>query len=316
MSTAPISQKFEPINPSRVRYIKLGKGGDWEEKCLAQGIIRFGFGTEKPERFELCSSGSWDKLKESLIKDGEKKAKQITNETQRFFEDDGKTLWITFHGGCLWWCFLDSTRSPEPHADGHGVSRKVASAWRSTDINGEPLTNDCLSGALTKLAAYRGTSCNVDKAKYVVGRINGERMQEVQEAEEALKKMKDCALKLIKMLGPRDFEILVDLVFSKSGWERQGPIGGTQKTIDINLMLPSTGETAFVQVKSKTTLAELAEYVREREKFRESKMFYVFHSGEAVMATGDKRVILINGEKIAEMVINAGLINWLIRKVS
>jgi hypothetical protein len=43
-------------------------------------------------------------------------------------------------------------------------------------------------------------------------------------------------------------------------------------------------------------------------------MFYVFHSGEAV--TEDERVRVIGPHELAEMVLEAGLIGWLIRKVS
>lgn len=43
-------------------------------------------------------------------------------------------------------------------------------------------------------------------------------------------------------------------------------------------------------------------------------MFYVYHSGEA--DTDDERVTVIGPHKLAEMVVDAGLINWLIRKVS
>jgi nucleoside-diphosphate-sugar epimerase len=40
-------------------------------------------------------------------------------------------------------------------------------------------------------------------------------------------------------------------------------------------------------------------------------MFYVFHSGNA--ATDDDRVTIIGPEKLAELVMDAGLITWLIR---
>jgi hypothetical protein len=43
-------------------------------------------------------------------------------------------------------------------------------------------------------------------------------------------------------------------------------------------------------------------------------MFYVYHSGEA--KTDDDRVIVVGPEKLAELVMDAGLTNWLIRKVS
>jgi Type I restriction enzyme HindI endonuclease subunit-like, C-terminal len=43
-------------------------------------------------------------------------------------------------------------------------------------------------------------------------------------------------------------------------------------------------------------------------------MFFVFHSGKA--KTDDKRVTLIGPEHLAELVMDAGLVGWLIRKVS
>ena len=88
-----------------------------------------------------------------------------------------------------------------------------------------------------------------------------------------------------------------------------------QKTLDLDLTLPSTGDRAFVQVKAKTTSAELAEYVGKIDEFGpDYRMFYVYHSGDA--RTEDDRVIVIGPEKLSEMVLDAGLANWLIRKVS
>ncbi|HAS82606.1 MAG TPA: hypothetical protein DCS43_08045 [Verrucomicrobia bacterium] len=84
---------------------------------------------------------------------------------------------------------------------------------------------------------------------------------------------------------------------------------------DRERYLPSTGERAFVQVKSKTTSAELVEYVEslnELDSF--NRMFFVYHSGEA--ETDDERVIVIGPEKLSEMAVDAGLVTWLIRKVS
>jgi len=61
------------INPSRVRYIKLGEGGRWEKECLDQGVIRIGFGSAHPERFQLCQSRDWDGLMESFSSGGKDK---------------------------------------------------------------------------------------------------------------------------------------------------------------------------------------------------------------------------------------------------
>jgi hypothetical protein len=126
--------------------------------------------------------------------------------------------------------------------------------------------------------------------------------------------MKAAVLDLMKLLEPWDLQTLVDLVFSTSGWRRQGPSGKTHKTLDMDLILPSTGERVFVQVKSKTNSAELAEYVAKLHELDfYQRMFFIYHSGEA--ETDDERVIVIGPEKLAEMAVEAGLVTWLIRKV-
>ena len=158
----------DAIKPARVRYIKLGGGGSWEQECLGNSIIRIGFGTARPDRFLLCESRNWKELAESFVSEGKDKgtATRFTKELRLFFEDDGTTLWITFMNESLYWGVVEGV--PEAHADGDGVSRRIRGGWRGTDIKGNPLSKDRLSGALTKLAAYRGTSCDIDVAEYVV----------------------------------------------------------------------------------------------------------------------------------------------------
>lgn len=307
-----------PIPPTvRVRYIKLGVGGKWEKECLTNGVIRFGFGSATAKRFPLCCAHNWNQLRKDILSDPrmtEGVATRFTNETQKFFEDNGTTLWITFGEEQLWWGFLTTDPSVR-HTDGNGVQRTVNGGWKNADLNGEKLTKDNLSGALVKLAAYRGTSCDVDVADYVIRRINGLTIPQVERAIAALTTMKSSVLEIMRLLGDRDFEILVDLVFTSSGWRRVGVVGKTQKTLDLDLELPSTGERAFVQVKSKTTTSELADYVNRFEgNALHERMFYVFHSGEA--QTANKRVKVIGPEKLAELVVEAGLAGWLIRKVS
>jgi hypothetical protein len=298
-----------------VLYIKLGKEGGWESECLRDNIIRFGFESGSNARFPLCINKQWDALAK-LIQTTKAKstATRSRNETQRFFEDDGSTIWITFVGQSLYWGQL-AAGVPQSHPDGVTVYRPILGGWRSNDLKNEPLTKDRLSGALTKMAAYRGTSCNVDEREYVIRRINGEKTPQIERALQALEQMRISVLELIKLLGPRDFETLVDLVFSTSGWRRLGTVGGPQKTLDLDLILPSTGERAFVQVKSETTSAQLKGYVvtfNEPGPF--DRMFYVFHSGSA--KTEDPRVTVVDPEKLARLVLDAGLVNWLIRKVA
>jgi len=69
------------------------------------------------------------------------------------------------------------------------VFRRVVGGWQWKDIKGEPLSKDRLSGVINKLAAYRGTTCDIDLEQYVIRRINGEKTAEVERANEALREM-------------------------------------------------------------------------------------------------------------------------------
>lgn len=305
-----------PVEPQLVRYIKLGEGGSWEAECIDRGIIRFGFSTARGDRYAMCREGRWADLTASFIAEnrGPGTATRFTNETKLFFEDKGRTLWLTFHGSSLYWGFL-TPEPPKRHPDGDGVFRRVDGGWSDHDLLGDPLTTDRMSGALTKLAAYRGTSCGVDVATYAVRRINGQKIPEVESAISAVAAMQVSALELMRQLGPRDFETLVDLVFSRSGWQRQGIVGKTQKALDLDLLLPTTAERALVQVKSKTSQLDLGEYLTRLDELAiYDRMFFVYHTGS--IECDDDRVTLLGPARLAAMVVEAGLVDWLIRKAS
>jgi hypothetical protein len=189
--------------------------------------------------------------------------------------------------------------------------------WSGDSADGNRLTTARLTGGLAALAHFRGTSCSVEsrKAEHVIRRINGTTTPEIDQARAALTAMTKAASELIRRLQPEDFEPLVDLIFSRSGWRRESTLGGSQELIDIELMLPTTSERAFVQVKSETTPAEFNDYLAGLARHDQfARMFYVFHSG-SIGATFDPRVTVWGSEKIAEMVVEAGLTDWLINKV-
>jgi Restriction endonuclease len=69
--------------------------------------------------------------------------------------------------------------------------------------------------------------------------------------------MGEIGLRMIRQLDWRDFETLVDLIFSRGGWQRSSVLGKNQADVDLILSQPTIGETAWVQIKSGTSQAEL-----------------------------------------------------------
>jgi hypothetical protein len=73
--------------------------------------------------------------------------------------------------------------------------------------------------------------------------------------------MREIGLRMIRQLDWRDFETLVDLIFARGGWQRSSVLGKDQADVDLILTQPTIGETAWVQIKSGTSQAELDDYL-------------------------------------------------------
>jgi hypothetical protein len=85
--------------------------------------------------------------------------------------------------------------------------------------------------------------------------------------------------------------------------------------VDIELTLPSTSERAFVQVKSATSQRELDEYLTSFETRNEDRMFYVYHTAKGSLETGEPGVTVVGPQRLAEMTLQAGLVDWLLAKL-
>ena len=208
-----------------------------------------------------------------------------------------------------------SSRSKVAHgsilSDNFGGCR-VKSQWQSTD-----LFNERLSGRLLKVQGFRGTVCAVDSEDYLLRKLGDEVTPQVQAAMNAEAQMLTAISGLMELMTWQDFELLVDLVFSSSGWKRTGATGGHQNTVDIELILPSTQERAFVQIKSRAAPAQLREYVeRMAQMDGVHRMFFVWHTGDVGAAPEHGRVTLVGPDQLAQMVLDAGLATWLRKKVS
>ncbi len=301
------------------RYIKLGSRGAWESLCFKEATLRLGY-HEVPHDMALC--GDKEAIRTIFSHPGSGTASDHARQVLAFYDPNPELLWITFADGYLWWCFaepvveyLGNDENLHPHGS---RLRRVKGKWSNQSICGKPLRILDLNGELTKIAGYQGTICNVKPAllDYLLRKINDEPIPAVAAAQESQATLENAICDLLKLLHWKDFELLVDLIFSQSGWQRVSVVGDGLKTTDIELVLPSTGERAMVQVKSKTNQQQLDEYVEQFTRWGLSRLFYVYHSfSSSELQTSDVRVTLIGPEKLSAMVLRAGLVEWLIKKV-
>lgn len=301
------------VTASHLYYIKLGRGGDWEAESLRDGVLRFGY-REAPH--ELCARGDWQGVWEAMkaIRSDAGAATRDVNQIRAYYEADEHSIFITFVGGLLYWC---RPTGPVELLEDRSHRRQTAEGWRNTSVNGTLLSADRLSGRLLKVQMFRGTICDVRAGDYLLRKLSDQLSPEVAAAEEAERALMTAIVELMCLLTWQDFELLVDLVFSTSGWRRLSQVGRTQKTVDLELILPSTAERAFVQVKSQATSAALNDYVaRLAEADAYDRMFFVWHTGDIAEESSPAGVILLGPQRLSRMVLDAGLSSWLREKVS
>lgn len=303
------------ISSQKAYFIKLGRNGSWEKRCIEEGILRLGFNNPYHQdcllkKYENC--GKW------FSENGKTKGvvTSIVNQIKTFYEADNKILWITFYNRKLWYC---TTSSGVEEIDDGSRIRKTTSGWSSTDIKGTELSVDRLSGKLTKVQMFQGTICEVKEYKYLHEKINCILSIEIQNTKKCLDDLKKALIELVRLLTWKDFELLVDLIFSDAGWKRLGVIGKTEKDIDLDLLMPVTEIRAFVQIKASSNQNEFDDYYNsfeENDLFQE--MYYVIHteSTPIYVSPEKKNVHLIKIDKIVDLIISAGLVNWVLEKVA
>lgn len=295
-----------------VYFIKLGPSGEWEQECLTEGKLRFGY-HETPHK--ACLDGEWDYVYSVWYKKrGDRgTATRDLRQIQKFYTAPEDAIFITFSAGLLYWC--NPVFGVEELSDG-SRQRLTVDGWHCTSRGGKLLTADKLSGHLLRVQGYRGTICDVSAADYLLRKISDISLPEAVAADEAEAAF-ICAIQgLLRRLTWQDFELLVELVFSASGWRRLSPVGRTQRMVDIELVLPSTGDRAFVQIKSEASLPSVYEYVAKMgESQGFERMFFVWHTGAIDESSQISNVTLIGPSKLSHMVLDAGLARWLREKV-
>lgn len=311
----------DAIRADRALFIKLGEGGRWEAECIREGTLRFGY-QEIPH--SVCQhsleTGDWSAVEAATRSFSKNKgtATSHVRQIREFYEANERVLWITFHADRLWWCF--SSMAVSRVGDGEEKSRRVIGAWCDEDINGEPLLKGKISGRLLAIQGFMGTICSVSELNYLLCKINGTVMAHVATAQSAFEKLQAALVPIIKDLHHKDLEILVDLIFRQSGWQRVGVSGGTEKDIDLDLVSPVTGERIAAQVKSKADADVWRSYRAKYTDMRGySRFYFITHTPTAMLEkeaaeADDPGFKLWNAETIAWHAARSGLTGWLLDK--
>jgi AraC-like DNA-binding protein len=221
---------------------------------LKEGIIPFGYSAVD---HHACLAGEWDQVRDQLVAMGRTAngVSQGLRELKDFYGLPDDTLWVTTANGHLWWAFAEGPVLGIANAGSDGPSRyrRTRAGWCKASLTGEPLALRSLSSALTRTASYQMTICAIQHEDYLLRRIRGEADPLYGQATVLKVKMHEIGLRMIQQLDWRDFETLVDLIFARGGWQRSSVLGKDQADVDLILTQPTIGETAWVQIKSKTT---------------------------------------------------------------
>lgn len=305
------------IRAKQAFYIKLGLQGEYESECLADpGFAKVGW-TELPSKLLQGDPGQIDWEGIRILQNNQYKSKGTatnqTNQLKNFITSSPDTLWITFYLNHLYWCFLDSTIEI---CEDKTKIRHTLDGWHHTNIKGEPLQFNRLSGSLLTLKGFRGTICTVHELDYLLRKINGESSPEEARAEKAYRELEQSLQEIIHRLHWKEFELLTDLIFRQAGWQRVGELGKTQKSIDLDLFSPITNESILVQVKSEAGISEFEKFEEYALNRGTNLYYFVVHkpSQSLINASSSSQITIWSVEQIAHLVVNYGLVDWLIAK--
>lgn len=306
--------------PASVRYVKNGAGGRWWAAAKSRSQIHAGWG-HVPD--DMIRRGDLAKV-EATIRTywGNKQgATQDVNAIRALLQSPSEHVWVTFEDGFMWWATARDgvTMSPNRETSDQGhFWLDLDRPWDNRSLSGRYLATSELPGIVTTTAGFKGTVCEPKGWREILRLILDEEDADAADAMAARLSYQAAVGKLVARLRPRDFEVLVDLILSRSGWTRLAKVGGTTEGIDVEVENLAVNEIAFVQVKGAAGQGVLDEYV---EKFRSrrqryDRMIFAVHSPNgALSAPTTDPVQVWDGPKMAELVVRLGLGDWVAKRV-
>ena len=111
------------------------------------------------------------------------------------------------------------------------------------------------------------------------------------------------------------------MIFRQAGWQRVGVLGGTEKTIDLDLIAPITFERYAVQIKSRASRLEFEDYqIRFTDMQGYNRLYFIVHTPSSDLTEAEAKfsdeIKLLLPDKIAHLVVMYGLADWVNTKAS
>jgi len=296
-----------------VVYIKLGSGGNWAKECIENNYIKIGF-TEISSDIILTKDVKSIKAEYERVCKSNYEAGNFSSQLFLFPDTDENTIWITFHNQLMYWCRAELNF--EVKADNTKI-KKCIIPWQASSKGGTELRLDNLSGKLLKTQGFRGTLCVPAAEDYVIRKINDKEDEELV----ALKHSKDEVLTslniIVKNLYWDDFELLIDLLFLRAGFQRVSEAGALLKEIDLSLFHPVLNLNVFVQIKCECDYKTYLEWKNKVEAQLYDLFYFVCNipKGDLInFKEENKKFHLLKDIELAEMILLNGLIDWVMRK--
>lgn len=310
---------MEAVEFKTAYYIKLGRGGKWAESSIQESKARIGWLDWTLEEINQASNqevrGALKKKHRGEYK-SEGAATMDINALEDFVSSAPDDIWVTFHAGRLWWCRLGEG---PVHEDEISKYRLLSGRWHDRDINGHILLANQIPGCIAKVQGFRAVICHIAEVDDLRRLINDEPSESFQAISRVKSELIAEVGKGLTRLHWKDFEILVDLLFRGAGWRRISLLGESMKYVDMELVEPMTGDMYQVQVKASATPRDLDECARSFAHGVFRKIYFVVHTPRdglaACKAETNTGIELVLPGRLARMVVESGLTDWLLTKI-
>jgi hypothetical protein len=305
--------------PSSVRYVKNGEGGRWWKTAKERAQVHLGWSGVPRELLERRDLRAIEALPAAIFGTKPSASTRDRRALMTLLDRPSQHLWITFQDGFLWWTTVGDRVevNPEGESREQGHFWLVCNRpWSNRSLGGKPLATADLPGTATTTAGFQGTVCEPAGWRTILRLIQDEQHPDAAAASVARQAYKDAVGKLVAHLYAKDFEVLIDLILSRSGWARIAKLGGATEGVDVEAENATTGEIAFVQVKSVADQRVLADYIERFQARREryARMIFAVHSPRGDLhAPGDLPVHVWDLDRIADLVVALGLGDWVAR---